>query len=132
MQPSVSFISWPKCQNKSFLCTGSFWLNCCVPLRGRHVTFLLQDDYLQKAVILAKTLNKNNYSTWWDARITCFHSEKKKNKACPTCSVCGLTAVLINVTLSAVTSSLIMRWNKIIWPTAVHMTHLQNKSLHVT
>lgn len=47
MQPSVSFISWPKCQNKSFPYTSYLSVKCFVAQRfmtGRHVRFLLQSE----------------------------------------------------------------------------------------
>ncbi len=59
MQPSVSFISWPKFQNKSFPCTGAFLLKC-LWMRGRHVAFLLQRgetfNYLQKSCYSCKNI----------------------------------------------------------------------------
>lgn len=57
MQPSVSFISWKKCHNKSFPCTSSCCLNCellrktwnITPAgRGGIKTIYKKLEYLQK------------------------------------------------------------------------------------
>lgn len=140
MQPSLSFISWPKFQNKSFPCTGFCLVEMCAAAERKTCSIFSCSvrrlkDYLQKKkkklLYLQKHLIKNNYSTWWDARTTCFHCENNKALLASSLFFEQLYSLTWNLwplwlNLPPVTSFLIMRWNKSFRPAAVDSSSKQS------